>query len=93
MEELKTSTCRYRHTTCKKANELIARERAERAADGNETEDDDDDYNYTPPTESDAADRSGGPRPPPPPPPPGAASASGKLGGAGNLAGWLIRSH
>ncbi|EGB10344.1 expressed protein [Aureococcus anophagefferens] len=92
----KTSTCRYRHVTCKKANKLIARERAERAANRNDTDDDDDDDDLVvaPPPESDAAGRSGGPRPPPPPPPPpGAASASGKLGGAGNLAGWLIRSH
>ncbi|KAH8083827.1 hypothetical protein JL720_8064 [Aureococcus anophagefferens] len=87
----KTSTCRYRHVTCKKANKLIARERAERAANRNDTDDDDDDDDRSsPPPESDAAGRSGGPAPT-------AAAAAGrrlrvgKLGGAGNLAGWLIR--
>ncbi|KAH8066801.1 hypothetical protein JL720_12656 [Aureococcus anophagefferens] len=91
----KTSTCRYRHVTCK--SQQIARERAERAANRNDTDDDDDDDG---PVVAPARVRRRGPLGRPRPTAAAAAAGRrlrvGKLGGAGNLAGWqsgATRAH
>ena len=50
----KTSVCPYRHLKPREANALIARERAERAADRNRDDTDDDDDQEWRPLSSDA---------------------------------------